>query len=64
MWQAVIERTGVSRYPIDRAELQVAFAQQLLESAEAIMREDHTNTPLRSDETNGVEASDVAMYDD
>ena len=64
MWQVVIERTGVSKFPIDQAEVQLEFARQLLESAEAIIEEEHKVAPLQSDEANGVEGSDVEMYDD
>ena len=62
MWQAVIDSTGLSRFPIDRAELESAFAQQLLDTAAAIIQEEHAALPI--EETNGIETPDVEMSDD
>ena len=53
---------AVIGHAIDRAELQLAFAQKLLESAEAMRQGERT--PLPNDEANGAEAHDVSMSDD
>ena len=67
MWRAVIERTGSSRFPIDRAQLQMESAQQLLEEAEAAeievkVQDEHTSVP--DGVAIKVEVPDVEMLEE
>ena len=63
LWRMVIERTGLSKFQVDRARLQFAFALRLLEIAEAeVQVVEHAQLP--DQETVEVDVPDVDMVDE
>ena len=42
MWNIVIERTGSSRFPVERANVQLTFTKHLFTKASALAEEEET----------------------
>ncbi|KAK5128500.1 hypothetical protein LTR85_003168 [Meristemomyces frigidus] len=46
MWRTVIDRSGTSRFPVNRAKVQLAFTEKLFQKAEALVRDESELLPL------------------
>lgn len=53
MWNTVIERTGSSRFPVDRAKVQLAFTRKLFDDATALADEQDGPLPDGEGEEEG-----------
>lgn len=46
MWRIVIDRSGSSRFPVDRARVQLGFTEKLFAVAKAMVRDESELLPL------------------
>jgi len=59
MWTTVLQRTGSSRFPVERASVQLAFTKHLFEKANALAQEED---PLPEEEEEEQEEQELPSY--